>query len=71
MGTPVAGFDSAPEALAQHHQSGVEELMNIFVDRAQSLYRIAMRQLENRADAEDRRAAASVPARCRRHGMEA
>jgi RNA polymerase sigma-70 factor, ECF subfamily len=53
MGTAVAVFDSAPEALAQHHQSGVEELMNIFVDRWQSLYRIAMRQLENSADAED------------------
>ena len=53
MGTAVADFDGAPEALAQHHQSGVQELINIFVDRWQSLYRIAMRQLENRADAED------------------
>jgi len=53
MGTAVADFDGAPEALAQHHQSGVQELTNIFVDRWQSLYRIAMRQLENRADAED------------------
>ena len=53
MGTAVADFDSAPRALAQHHQSGVEELTNIFVDRWQSFYRIAMRQLENRADAED------------------
>jgi RNA polymerase sigma-70 factor (ECF subfamily) len=53
MGTAVADLDGAPEALAQHHQSGVEELTNIFVDRWQSLYRIAMRQLENRADAED------------------
>ena len=53
MGTAVADLDGAPEALAQHHQSGVEELMNIFVDRWQSLYRIAMRQLENSADAED------------------
>ena len=53
MGTAVADFDGAPEALPQHHQSGVQELTNIFVDRWQSLYRIAMRQLENRADAED------------------
>jgi RNA polymerase sigma-70 factor (ECF subfamily) len=53
MGTAVADFDGAPESLAQHHQSGVQELTNIFVDRWQSLYRIAMRQLENRADAED------------------
>ena len=53
MGTAVADFDGAPEALAQHHQSGVQELTHIFVDRWQSLYRIAMRQLENRADAED------------------
>ena len=53
MGTAVADFDGAPEALAQHHQSGIEELTNIFVNRWQSLYRVAMRQLENRADAED------------------
>src|SRR5579864_9463580 len=53
MGTAVADFDGAPEALAQHHQSGVQELTNIFVGRWQSLYRIAMRQLQNRADAED------------------
>ena len=53
MGTAVADFDGAPEALARHHRSGVQELTNIFVDRWQSLYRIAMRQLENRADAED------------------
>lgn len=53
MGTAVADLDDAPEALAQHHQSGVEELINIFADRWQSLYRIAMRQLENGADAED------------------
>jgi RNA polymerase sigma-70 factor (ECF subfamily) len=53
MGTAVADLDGAPQTLAQHHQSGVEELTNIFVDRWQSLYRIAMRQLENRADAED------------------
>jgi hypothetical protein len=54
IGTAVADLDGAPEALAQHHQSGVEELTNISVDRWQSLYRIAMRQLENRADAKDR-----------------
>ena len=53
MGTAVADFDGAPRVLAQHHESGVEELTNIFIDRWQSLYRIAMRQLENRADAED------------------
>jgi len=53
MGTAVADLDGAPEALARHHQSEVEELTNIFVDRWQSLYRIAMRQLENVADAED------------------
>ena len=53
MGTAAADLDGAPEALAQHHQSGVEELTNIFVDRWQSLYRIAVRQLENVADAED------------------
>ena len=53
MGTAVADLEGAPEALAHLHQSGVEELTNIFVDRWQSLYRIAMRQLENVADAED------------------
>ena len=53
MGTVIADLDGAPEELARHHQSGVEELINIFVDRWQSLYRIAMRQLENGADAED------------------
>jgi len=53
METAVADFDGAPRVLAQHHQSGVEELTNIFIDRWQSLYRMAMRQLENRADAED------------------
>jgi RNA polymerase sigma-70 factor, ECF subfamily len=53
MGTSVADLGGAPEALAQHYQSGVEELSNMFVDRWQSFYRIAMRQLENRADAED------------------
>ncbi|HKU26123.1 MAG TPA: sigma-70 family RNA polymerase sigma factor [Candidatus Sulfotelmatobacter sp.] len=52
MGTAVADFDGALRALAQH-QSGVEELTNIFVDGWQSFCRIAMRQLENRADAED------------------
>ena len=53
MGTIVADLDGARGALAQHRQSGVEELTNIFVGRWQSLYRIAMRQLENVADAED------------------
>jgi RNA polymerase sigma factor (sigma-70 family) len=53
MGTAVADLDGAPEELVEHHQSGVEELTNIFVDRWRSLYRIAMRQLENGADAED------------------
>ena len=53
MVTAVADLDDALEALAPHHQSRVEELTNIFVDRWQSLYRIAMRQLENGADAED------------------
>ena len=53
MGTSVADLGGAPESLAQHHQSGVEELTNIFVDHRQSFYRIAMRQLDNRADAED------------------
>jgi RNA polymerase sigma-70 factor (ECF subfamily) len=53
MGTAVADLDGAPEALKPHHQSGVEELTHIFIDRWKSLYRIAMRQLENGADAED------------------
>jgi RNA polymerase sigma-70 factor (ECF subfamily) len=53
MGTSVEDLGGAPDSLAQHHQSGVEELTNMFVDRWQSFYRIAMRQLENRADAED------------------
>ena len=53
MGTTVADLDDALEALAPHHQNGAEELTNIFVDRWPSLYRIAMRQLENGADAED------------------
>ena len=53
MGTAIADLDGAQEALPQHHQSGVEELTNIFVDRWQSLYRIALRQLENVEDAED------------------
>jgi RNA polymerase sigma-70 factor, ECF subfamily len=37
----------------RHHQNGVEELTAIFLDHWQSLYRIAMRCLENHADAED------------------
>ena len=53
MGTGVADLEGAPKTLARHHQSGVEELTNIFVDRWQCLCRIAMRQLENGADAED------------------
>lgn len=53
MGTAVIDFDGAPNSLAQHHQSGVQELTNIFVNRWQSFYRMALRQLENRADAED------------------
>ena len=53
MGTAVADLNGVPEVLAPHHQSGVEELTNIFVDRWHSLYRIAIRQLENGADAED------------------
>jgi RNA polymerase sigma-70 factor (ECF subfamily) len=53
MATTLADLDDAPEALAAHHQNGAEELTNIFVDRWQSLYRIALRQLENGADAED------------------
>ena len=53
MGTTVADLDDAPAASAPHHQNGAEELTNIFVDRWQSLYRIAMRQLDNGADAED------------------
>jgi len=53
MGTAVADLDGEPEALAQRHQSSVEELTNIFVGRWQSLYRIALRQLQNGADAED------------------
>jgi len=53
MGTAVADLDGAPQALAQRHQSSVEELTNIFVGRWQSLYRIALRQLQNGADAED------------------
>jgi len=53
MGTAVADVDGAPQALAQRHQSSVEELTNIFVGRWQSLYRIALRQLQNGADAED------------------
>ena len=53
MGTSVAHLEDGREALAAHHQNGAEELTNIFVDRWQSLYRIALRQLENGADAED------------------
>ena len=53
MGTAVADLDTAQEMFAHHHQDGVEELTNIFVDHWQSLYRIAMRWLENPADAED------------------
>jgi len=53
MGTAVADLDGAPEALEPHHQSGVEELTHIFIDHWKSLYRIAMRQLENGADVED------------------
>jgi RNA polymerase sigma-70 factor (ECF subfamily) len=53
MGTAVADLDTAQEMFAHHHQNGAEELTAIFVDRSQSLYRIAMRWLENHADAED------------------
>lgn len=53
MGTAVADLDTAQEMFAQHHQNGPEELTAIFVDHWQSLYRIAMRCLENHADAED------------------
>ena len=53
MGTAVADLDGGPEALAQNHQSSVQELTNMFVGRWQSLYRIAMRKLGNREDAED------------------
>jgi RNA polymerase sigma-70 factor (ECF subfamily) len=53
METTIADLDDAPDALAPHHQNGAEELINIFVDRWPSLYRIAMRTLENGADAED------------------
>ena len=53
MGTLVADLDTAREIFAHHHQNGVEELTDIFVGRWQSFYRIALRQLENRADAED------------------
>ena len=30
MGTAVADLDGAPEALAQHHQGGVEEINQYF-----------------------------------------
>ena len=53
MGAAVADINGAPELLAKHHQSSAEELTNVFVDHWQSLYRIAMRWLENHADAED------------------
>jgi RNA polymerase sigma-70 factor (ECF subfamily) len=53
MGTAVADLDTAQEMFAHHHQNGVEELTGIFVDHWQSLYRSAMRWLEDRADAED------------------
>jgi RNA polymerase sigma-70 factor (ECF subfamily) len=53
MGTVVADLDTAQKMFAHHHQNGVEELTAIFVDHWQSLYRIAMRWLENHADAED------------------
>ena len=53
METAVADLDTAQELFAHHHQNGVEELTAIFVDHWQSLYRIAMRWLENHADAED------------------
>jgi RNA polymerase sigma-70 factor (ECF subfamily) len=53
MGTAVADLDTAQEMFARHHQNGVEELTAIFVDHWQALYRIAMRWLENHADAED------------------
>src|SRR5215470_7952840 len=53
MGTAVADLDTAQEMFAHHHQNGAEELTGIFVEHWQSLYRIAMRWLENHADAED------------------
>lgn len=53
MGTAVADLDTAQEMFAHHNQNPVEELTAIFVDHWQSLYRIAMRRLENHADAED------------------
>ena len=53
MGTAVAELEVAREAVAQQHRSAVEELTDVFVDGWQSLYRIAMRKLENGADAED------------------
>lgn len=53
MATAVADLDTAQEMCAHHHQNRVEELTGIFVDHWQSLYRIAMRWLENRGDAED------------------
>jgi RNA polymerase sigma-70 factor (ECF subfamily) len=53
MGTAMADLDNAQGMFAHHNQNGVEELTATFVDRWQSLYRIAMRSLENHADAED------------------
>ena len=53
MGTAVAELEVAREAVAQQHRSAVEELTDVFVDGWQSLYRIAMRKLENGSDAED------------------
>jgi len=53
METAVTDLDTAQEMFAHHHQNGIEELTAIFVDHWQSLYRIAMRWLENHADAED------------------
>lgn len=53
MGTAVADLDAAQEMFTHHYQNGAEELTAIFGDYWQILYRIAMRWLENHADAED------------------
>lgn len=53
MGTAVANLDTAQDVFANYHQNGIEELTAIFVGHRRSLYRIAMRSLENHADAED------------------
>jgi len=53
MGTAMADLDNAQGMLAHHNHNAVEELTAIFVDHWQSLYRIAMRSLENHADAEE------------------